>query len=184
MVSVASYSTPCTDSLLLEVQIEDVYQDMAKHPDLYDTSDYPEDHPLHSTLHKKVLGKMKDECAGRHNTEYVGLRPKMYPILEAGGKNIKKIKGVKRNVVKKHIRHEQYREAFFGKQTFRHEMDDLRSKKHRLFGQHLNKVSLSPVHFNPWIAENRVYILAYGHKGANPAGLAEMDAYIEELFSA
>ena len=53
---------------------------------------------------------MKDECVVRPIVEYVGLRPKMYSILEAGGpgaKNIKEAKNVKKNVVKKHIRHEQ-----------------------------------------------------------------------------
>ena len=85
-----------TDSLLIEIQTEAVYEDMAKHPDLYDTSDFPKDHPLHSTANKKVLGKMKDECAGRPIAEYVGLRPKMYSIMEAsGGGNIKKAKGEK-----------------------------------------------------------------------------------------
>ena len=37
---------------------------------------------------------MKDECAGRIIAEYVGLRPKMYSILE---KNIKKSKRSKEN---------------------------------------------------------------------------------------
>ena len=69
----------------MEIQTEDVYQDMAKHARLYDTSDYPEDHPLYSTVNKKVLGRMKDECAGRAIAEYVSLRPKMYSILEADG---------------------------------------------------------------------------------------------------
>ena len=40
---------------------------------------------------------MKDECAGRIIAEYVGLRPKMYSILEASGKNIKKSKRSKEN---------------------------------------------------------------------------------------
>ena len=119
-----------TDSLLLEIQTEDVYKDMAQHASLYDTSDYPKDHPLHSEANKKVLGKMKDECAGRPIAEYIGLRPKMYSILETDGGNIKKAKGVRKAVVKKHIRHEQYREALFGKQTFRHGMDVLRSERH------------------------------------------------------
>ena len=70
-----------TDSLLLEIQTENIYKDMAKHPELYDTSDYPPDHSLYSNAKKKVLGKMKDECAGRPIAEYVGLRPKMYSIL-------------------------------------------------------------------------------------------------------
>ena len=50
---------------------------------------------------KKVIGKMKDECAGRPILEYVGLRPKMYSILEDTGSDIKKAKGVKKYVVKK-----------------------------------------------------------------------------------
>ena len=65
-----------TDSLLLEIQTEDVYKDMVKHLDLYDTSDLPKDHPLHSTVSNKVLGKMKYECAGRPIAEYVGCGPR------------------------------------------------------------------------------------------------------------
>ena len=111
----AQYGESCqllytdTDNLLLEIETEDVYKDIAQNQTLYDTSDYPQDHPLYSS--GTVLGKLKDECAGRAIAEYVGLRPKMYSILEAGGKNTKKAKGVKKNVVKKHIRHEQYKEA-------------------------------------------------------------------------
>ena len=161
-----------TDSLILEVQTEDVFRDMASHAELYDTSDYPPEHPLHSIANKKVLGKMKDECAGRPISEYVGLRPKMYSILEAGGGNIKKANGVKKNVVKKHIRHEQYKEALFRKRTFRHSMDVLRSERDRIYGQRLNKVSLSPFDSKRWIAKNGVDTLAYGHKDALPAGAA------------
>ena len=85
-----------TDSLLLEIETEDVYRDMAKSQTLYDTPNYPQDHPLYSLANKKVLGKLKDECAGRAIVQYNGLRPKMYSILEASGKNTKKAKGVKK----------------------------------------------------------------------------------------
>ena len=127
---------------------------------------------------------MKDECAGRPVAEFIGLRPKMCSIFEAGGRNIKKAMGVKKNVVRKHIRHEQYKEALFEKQTFRHGMDVLRSDRHRIYGQHLNKVSLSPFDSKRWIAEKGVDTLAYGLKDALPAGAAAMDAYIDELLSA
>ena len=91
--------------------------------------------------------------------------------------------GLKRNVMKKpDMRHEQYKEALFKKQTFCHSMDVLRSECHRIYGQCLNKVWLSP--FNGWIAENSEDTLAYGHKDALPAGAAEMDVYIDELLSA
>ena len=42
-----------TDSLLLELQTEDVYKDMAEHVELYDTSDYPKEEPLPSEMNKK-----------------------------------------------------------------------------------------------------------------------------------
>jgi len=87
-----------TDSLLIIIETEDVYEDMKNHTGLYDTSDYPKDHPLHLNTNKKVLGKMKDECAGTPIAEYVGLRPKMYSILKADEKIIKKAKGVKKTL--------------------------------------------------------------------------------------
>ena len=166
-----------TDSLLLEIQTEDVYRDMFAHAGLYDTSDYPREHPLHSVENKKVLGKMTDECAGRPIAEYIGLRPKMYSILESNGNNTKKAKGVRKYVVKKHIRHKQYWE------TFHHGMDVLRSERHHIYGQRLHKVSLSPFDSKRWIAEKGVETLAYGHRDALPAGAAEMNAYINEFLN-
>jgi len=53
-----------TDSLLLEIETDGVYKDIETNKNLYDTSDYPKEHQLHSNTNKKVLGKMKDECAG------------------------------------------------------------------------------------------------------------------------
>ena len=149
-----------TDSLLLEIQTDDVYQDMTKHPDLYDTPNYQKDHPLYSAGNEEVLGKMKDECAGRPIAEYVGLRTKMYSILEASGKSFKKAKGVKKNTVKKHVHNEQYKEALFKKQNFLHGMDGLRSERYRIYGQRLKTVLLSPFDSKGWIAENEVDTLA------------------------
>ena len=119
-----------TDSLLLEIQTENVYEDMSRSASahLYDTSDYPNDHPQYSAANKKVVGKMKDECAGRPIAEYVGLRPKMYSILEASGRNIKKAKGVKRSVVSNEIQYEDYEKTLSDKKTSRHGMYVLRSK--------------------------------------------------------
>ena len=98
----AQYGESCqllyteTDSLFLEIQTDDVYTNMAQNQALYDTSDYPQDHPLYSSANKKVLGKLKDECAGRAIAEYVGLRPKMYSILEACGKKHQEGEGHKK----------------------------------------------------------------------------------------
>ena len=81
-----------TDSLLLDIQTEDVYKDMKEHFWMYDTRNYPKDHPLYDVRNKKVLGKMKDECGGEPIKEVVALRPKMYSIKKAES-NIKKATG-------------------------------------------------------------------------------------------
>ena len=44
----------------------------------------------------------------------------MYSIMKADEKNIKKAKGVKKSVIKKQIKHEQYKETLFGTQQMWH----------------------------------------------------------------
>jgi hypothetical protein len=96
---------------------------------------------------------MKDECAGVPVAEFVGLRPKMYSILKSDSKELKKAKGVKKNVVKQKIRHQQYKESLFEKKVFHHGSNSLRSKGHKIYSLHINKVSLSPMDITKrWIA--------------------------------
>ena len=58
----------------------DVYKDMKEDLWLYDTSNYPKDHPLYNGINKKVLRKRKDECGGEPIEEVVAVRSKMYSI--------------------------------------------------------------------------------------------------------
>ncbi|MEW8688015.1 MAG: hypothetical protein AB2556_19565 [Candidatus Thiodiazotropha sp.] len=57
-------------------------------------------------------------------------------------------------------------------------MDVLRSERHRIYGQHLNKVSPSPFDSKRWIAGNGMDTLAYGHQDATNDAISrqEMDA--------
>ena len=91
-----------TDSFIYEIPAENLFQDIA--PDVeewYDTSGYPLDFPhLPTGKNKKVLGVFKDECGGKIMTEFVALRAKCYSYLLEGGKNDKRVKGVKKNVKK------------------------------------------------------------------------------------
>ena len=175
-----------TDSLLLEITTPNVYTDIREDIDAYDTSDYPQDHPLHSMKNKKVLGKMKDECAGRPIAEFVGLRPKMYSILEAKGAEHRRAKGVKKSVVKRELRHEQYKQCLLQKKHRYDSMNMIRSDNHRMFSVRLNKVSLSPMDTKRWIADDGISTHAYGHYAAVPGRTREeqeMDAFIDELFA-
>ena len=94
-----------TDSLLYLIHTDDFYQDISH--DIkrkFDTSDYPENHPsgIKTGVNKKVIGKFKDEVAGRQITHFVGLRPKLYSLkVEGGGdaRETRKCKGIKKNVI-------------------------------------------------------------------------------------
>ena len=151
------------DSLLLEIETDDVNKDIESNKNLYDTSDYQEGHPLKSNANKKVLGKMKDECAGTPIAECVCLRPKMYSILKADEKIIKKAKGVKECIVNKQIMHEQYKETLFGTKQLWHGMNILRSERREIYGMHVNKTLLSPFDSKRWIADDGIHTNAYGY---------------------
>ncbi|RGB38846.1 hypothetical protein C1646_755162 [Rhizophagus diaphanus] len=109
-----------TDSFIIEIETENIYDDMVEDADLYDFSDYPEDHPLLKKLpadqwitkpdgtrelkNKKVIGKWKDENAGTRITRYAGNRSKSYAVeTENATKNIQKSKGLKKSLVNKEL---------------------------------------------------------------------------------
>ena len=65
-----------TDSFLYEIRDtkSDLYMDMEDYTYLFDTSDYPPDHFLHSDRNKRVLAKFKDETNGKAVEKFCGLR--------------------------------------------------------------------------------------------------------------
>ena len=90
-----------TDSLCYEVKTEDIYQDMLQDIELFDTSEYAQDQPLHSPRNKKALGRMKDEMHGIPIEKFVGLRPKMFSVMYTeNSKQVEKktAKGIKKSV--------------------------------------------------------------------------------------
>ena len=104
-----------TDSLMYQIETEDVYNDMWEMKDLFDFSEYPVGSPYHDETNKKVIGKMKDELSGEIIFEFVGLRPKMYSIQTIKTVNDEAIytdkhraKGIQREEAAK-LRHEQYK---------------------------------------------------------------------------
>ena len=155
-----------SDSLMYEIQTEDFYKDISKDvKDRFDTSDYPPNHPsgIPTGCNKKVLGMFKDEAAGRIMEEFVGLRAKLYSYKMFEGKESKKCKGVKKSVVKKSITHEDYKNCLFtGKEQLR-KMNVIRSYKHEVYTEEVNKVELSSNDDKRYIQEGQTNTLSLGH---------------------
>ena len=155
-----------TDSFLYEIQTEDFYKDIAGDvKDRFDTSDYPEGHPsgIPTGINKKVLGKFKDEAAGKVIKEFVGLRAKLYSYKMDEGKENKRCKGIKKAVVEKSIRHEDYKTCLTtGKEQLRRQ-NIIRSYEHTLYTEEINKVALSAADDKRYLLKDSFDTLAWGH---------------------
>ena len=155
-----------TDSLAYEIQTDDFYADIAGDVErLFDTSDYPKDHPsgIKAGVNKKVIGMFKDEAAGNQIEEFVGLRAKLYSYKMFEGKEHKKCKGVKKNVVENTITHDDYKSTLFSRQEQYRTMNVIRSYKHEMYTEQVNKIALSSDDDKRVIREDGVHTLAYGH---------------------
>ena len=155
-----------TDSLIYEFETEDIYKDIS--PDVlekFDTSNYPKEHfsEIPTGLNKKVGGKMKDECAGKIVLGFAAPRPKVYNILVEDGEEIKRCKGIKKNVVKKELVHKDYENCIFKDEIQSREMCNIVSIKHQLYTAKIRKIALSPNDNKRIIMRNKVDTIAYGH---------------------
>ena len=150
-----------TDSVIIHVQTEDIYQDIAQNLDNYDTSNYQPNHPLFSNTNKKIIGKFKDELGGQLLTEFIGIRPKMYSYT--GQESGKRAKGVKKSVLKKTITHNDYRTCLLEKKVYSRDMPGLRSYKHTIHGETIHKVALAPLDTKRYILPDGISTLAFGH---------------------
>ena len=114
------YGTQCrflmtdTDSFLFQIinKKSDLYLDMMNYMHLWDTSDYPPEHILHSNTNKKVLGKFKDETNGKHIKRFCGLRSKLYVYEIQNGEDVKKAKGIAKPTISKKLYFELYKEDY------------------------------------------------------------------------
>ena len=153
-----------TDSLTYEIEAKDVYKDFWNDKDKFDNSDYPERSPYFDKANKKVIGKFKDEAAGVPICEFVGLRSKMYSYIKDNNKGGKTAKGIKKNVIKENIEHQDYKDTLFNNREMYHKMKTIRSDNHQLGSYEINKVSLSCFDDKRYIHKDGKTSYAYGHK--------------------
>ena len=159
-----------TDSLAYEIKTEDFYKDIAGDVAAkFDTSNFPKNHPsgIPTGINKKVVGMFKDEAGGEIIEEFVGLRAKLYSYKMLQGYEEKKCKGVKKPVVKKTIQFEDYKRCLFtGKEQLR-TMNVIRSHRHNIYTEEVNKVALSANDDKRVISKDGIHTLAHGNNSLN-----------------
>ena len=87
----------------------------------------------------------------------------MYSYIKDNQTGGKTAKGIKKNVIKNDIKHENYKDTLFNNKQMYHKMKTIRSQKHQLGSYEINKVSLSCFDDKRYILENGIKSYAYGH---------------------
>ena len=154
-----------TDSLIYEIEANDVYKDFYNDKDKFDFCEYNEELPYLDPTNKKVIGKIKDEAQGMPIVEFVGLRSKMYSYIKDNDKGGRTAKGItKEYVIKKNIKHDNYKDVLMNNKQLLHTMKTIRSEKHKLGTYEINKASLSCFDDKRYILDDGITSYAYGYK--------------------
>ena len=102
---------------------------------------------------------MKDEYGGNAPTEFIGLRSKMYSILDT--KNNEKSTHAGHN---SYIKHGEFYDILFNKNVLRHKMRGIKSKNQNLMFYESNKTSTSCFDDKRYILNDGINTLPYGYK--------------------
>ena len=87
----------------------------------------------------------------------------VYSYIKNDEKGRKTTKGIKKNVIKHHIKHEDYKEVLLNNKQLHHKMKTVRSHKHQLGSYEINKMSLSCFDDKCYINNNGITSYTYGH---------------------
>ena len=149
-----------TDSLCYELHEKNLCKNMYKYKELFDQSNFCVSSKYYCSDNKKLVGKTKDEYGRKSIIKFVGLKSKMYWILDESNNEASTNKG--HNAF---IEFQEFHNTLFKKRILRHTMKGIKSRNHNLCTYETNKISLSCFVYKRYILKNGINTLAYGHKG-------------------
>ena len=99
---------------MYETKIEHFYRDIKDNiSEKFDTSNFQETFDI-PRMNKKVPGMFEDECGGKLISEFCGWRAKLYSYkMCEDGIEVKRCKGIKKNVVSKSIQFNDHKRCLF-----------------------------------------------------------------------
>ena len=87
----------------------------------------------------------------------------MYSYIKIDEKGGKTARGIKKNVIKNNIKHEDYKNTPINNEQIHHKMKTTRSQRHQRGSYEIYKVSLSCFDDKCHIHDNGMSSYAYGH---------------------
>ena len=152
-----------TDSLAYEIKTKHFYKNINLEIEKrFDTSEYLTNHSsgIKTGVNSKVLGMFKDEAGGKQIVEFVGLRAKLYYYEMLDGSEVKKCKGVTKNITKRSIQFDDYRECLFSRKEQHRKLNVIRSHCHQIYTEEINKIALSSDDDKRIIVSDGIHTLA------------------------
>jgi len=160
-----------TDSFVYHIKTDDFYQDMKDNKKHFDMSAYIKNKSevfrskFYNNENEKVLGKFKDEKPKSTITEFVGVRSKCYSILTDDNEVTKRLKGITQCVVKKKIKHSNYKRCVLKGKEKRVNVNSIRTKNLMNYSLTQNKLALDNTDDKRyWRKDEPTKSYAYGHK--------------------
>ena len=143
-----------TDSFIIHIKTEDVYEDIADdveqrfivlidHIVLGFTSNYSVNRPFPKGKNKKLIGLIKDELGGKIITEFFALRPKTYAYLMDDCNRDKKVKVTNKCVIKRILKFNNYKNCLLNNDTILKSQQRFKSEAHNVYTEEINKIALS-----------------------------------------
>ena len=128
-----------------------------KYKEVFDLSNFPVSSKLYCSDKKKIVGKMKDEYDGKSILKFVGLKSKMYLILDESSNEKSTNKG--HNAF---IEFQEFHNTLFQKKILKHKMRGVMSKNHNIGTYETNNNSCYDD--KRYILRNGIDTLVYDHK--------------------
>ena len=160
-----------TDSLVYEIETEDIFKDMtatAANSDRFDFSNYAKESEFYNAKNQMVVGKMKDEAEAHIITEVVALRPKMYSYKKLKTVEVelydetKRAKGINRAVMK-NIHFDDYKAQLDEAHENHVTMYRIGHKRHHLFTFKQCKRGLCAYDDKRYLLDDGISTLAHGN---------------------
>ena len=94
-------------------------------------------------INKKVIGKFKHELGGKTMSEFCALKAKTYAFKLDNDNEVKKAKGTKKCVAKKHITFNYHVNTLFNDDKLLKSQLTFKSDHHKIYTQKINKIPLN-----------------------------------------